>query len=66
MLFDVSMGSFFGTEFCDLVGLYVLHRLKSIYNAKEIGLYKDDGLAIVKQKSNQSLKNISKRKRLNC
>ena len=33
MLFDVPMVSFFGTELCDLVGLYILHRHKSIYNA---------------------------------
>ena len=36
-LFDVPMGSFFGAELCDLVGLYFLHRLKYIYNANEIG-----------------------------
>ena len=60
-LFDVPMGSFFGAELCDLVGLYILNRLKSIYNTNEIGLYRDDGLAIIERKNNQSLENIKKK-----
>ena len=55
------MGSFFGAELCDLVGLYILNRLKSIYNTNEIGLYRDDGLAIIERKNNQSLENIKKK-----
>ena len=54
------MCSFFGAELCDLVGLYVLHRLKPIYSTNEIGLYRDDGLASIEQKSNQSLENTKK------
>ena len=46
-LFDVPMGCFFGVELCNLVELYFLHRLKYIYNANEISLHRDDGLAII-------------------
>ena len=38
-LFDVPMGSFFGAELCDLIGLYALNHLKSLYKDNEIGLY---------------------------
>ena len=49
------MGSFFGAELCDLVGLYALCKLKDLYNQKDIELYRDDGLAIINRKSNQEL-----------
>ena len=48
-LFDVPIGSIFGIDLCDLVGLYIIHRHKSIYNANELGLYRDDGLAIIER-----------------
>ena len=60
-LFDVPMGSFFGAEICDLIGLYALNHLKSLYKNNEIGLYRDDGLAIIERKSNQTLENTKKK-----
>ena len=45
--FDVSMGAYDGAEVCELVGLYVLKQLKEKTTA-EIGLYRDDGLAVLK------------------
>ena len=46
--FDVAMGSFAGAEVCELVGLYILYHLSSVIADKmNIGLYKDDGLAIL-------------------
>lgn len=45
-LFDVSMGSYDGAEVCELVGLFMLHKLDQKFtNNKNIGLYRDDGLA---------------------
>ena len=32
--FDVTMGSFDGTEVCELVGLYILHILSTKYGKK--------------------------------
>ena len=43
--FDIPMGSFHGAEVCDLVGLYILNRLKTVFNS--CGLFRDDGLAVV-------------------
>ena len=60
-LFDVPMGSFFGAELCDLIGLYALSKLESLYDIKEIGLYRDDGLAIIQPKNNQDLENNKKK-----
>ena len=38
-------GSFNGAEVCDLVGLYILNKLKSIF--LNCGLYGDDGLGVI-------------------
>ena len=47
-LFDVTMGSYDGAETCELVGSYLLSQLKKIPGV-EIGLYRDDGLAVLQQ-----------------
>ena len=46
-LFDVTMGSFDGAEICELVGLFILNHLGKRFGKENIGLYRDDGLAIV-------------------
>ena len=43
--FDVTMGSFDGAECCMLVGLLILSKIKTILNC---GLFRDDGLGVVK------------------
>ena len=45
--FDVTMGSYDGAETCELVGLYILFLLSSIIDKQNVGLYRDDGLAIL-------------------
>ena len=45
-MFDVTIGSFECAEVCDLVGLYILNDLCEKYGRVNIGLYRDDGLAI--------------------
>ena len=44
-LFDVTMGSYDGAEVCELVGLLILDQLGNQYGKKNVGLYRDDGLA---------------------
>lgn len=44
------MGSFDGAEICEL-GLLILNHLGQKFDKQNIGLYRDDGLAIVKSKS---------------
>ena len=50
-LFDVTMGSYDGAEICELVGLFILNHLGKKFGKKNIGLYRDDGLAIIKNRS---------------
>ena len=47
-MFDVTMGSFDGAEICELVGLYLLDKLSTLLKKECVGLYRDDGLAVVK------------------
>ena len=50
-LFDVTMDSFDGAEICELVGLFILNHLGKRFGKENIGLYRDDCLAIIKSKS---------------
>lgn len=58
--FDVSMGAFDGAEVCELVGLYVLHLIKTKLRMTNVGLYRDDGLAVLKSKSGSEADRIRK------
>ena len=62
--FDIPMGSHHGAEVCELVGLYILNELRSIIPKGNCGLYRDDGLLIVKKRSKRLIeilrKNITK------
>ena len=63
-LFDVTMGAFDEAEVCEAVGNFLLYQLSKNYNKKDIGLYRDDGLAIFKNvggsKAEKFLKDIQK------
>ena len=48
-LFDVTMGSYDGAEICELVGLFLLSKLSNVIHMNNIGLYRDDGLAIIRK-----------------
>ena len=45
--FDVSMGSFDGAEICEIFGLFLLNKLVDIFGKDNVGLYRDDGLAVM-------------------
>ena len=45
------MGSFDGAEICELVGLFLLSTLRDKFKSNDIGLYRDDGLALFKRTS---------------
>ena len=47
-ILDVSMGCFDGTEVCELVGSYILQQLSQPFEHNSVGLYRDDGLATLK------------------
>ena len=46
-LFDITMGSYDGAETCELVGAFLLHQITKKHG-NHFGLYRDDGLGIVK------------------
>jgi len=50
-LFDVTMGAFDGAEVCELVGTYLLSLIGRTEKKENIGLYRDDGLAVFKNAS---------------
>ena len=42
------MGSYDGAEICELVGIFALSHLPERYDRNNIGLYRVDGLAVVR------------------
>ena len=46
-MFDVTMGSYDETETCELIGTYTRSLIASKFK-DEVGLYRDDGLAVCK------------------
>ena len=59
-LFDVTMGAYDGAEVCELVGTFLLYKLSLKYNKNDIGLYRDDGLAIFKNISGLKSEKVKK------
>ena len=54
------MGAYDGVEVCELVRNYLLYELSKLYEKKDIGLYRDDGLAVFKNKSGPESAKIKK------
>jgi len=59
-LFDVTMGAFDGAEVCELVGCFILSQITKSFDKSNIGLYRDDGLAIFKNTSGPQSERIKK------
>ena len=61
-LFDVSMGLFDGAELCEhiYVGTYMFNVLSKKFNKNDFGLYRDDGLAFLKNKSGLQSEQVKK------
>ena len=49
--FDVPMGCFDEADVCELVGVYILHLLRTVMRKENVGLYRDDGLSILQNSS---------------
>ena len=47
--FDIPMGCYDGAEICKLVGIYIQSKLCKLMNKKDFGLYRDDGLGILRR-----------------
>ena len=59
-LFDVTMGAYDGAEICELIGTFLLSIIIGIYDKRNIGLYRDDGLAVFKNASGPCNERIKK------
>ena len=59
-LFDVTMGAYDGAEVCEIVGIFILYQLSRVYKKNDIGLYRDDGLAVFRNTSGPQAEKIKK------
>ena len=58
--FDVPRGCYDGAEVCEIIGSYILNLLLNILDKDLVGLYRDDGLAIVKNLSGPEIERKKK------
>ena len=58
--FDVPMGCCDGAEICELTGSYLLHQLSNIFDKESVGLYRDDGLGVLKNLSGPEMERKKK------
>ena len=54
------MGAYDGAEVCELVGSFLLYALSLKYNKANIGLYRDDALAVFRNVSSADCEKIKK------
>ena len=55
------MGSLDGAEISELIGVYLLNKIKEIIPLEHLGLYRDDGLAVFEGINGQKLDKIRKK-----
>ena len=54
------MGSYDGAEICELLGLFLFHKLSNVFRQENVRIYCDDVLAILRNKSGLQLERIRK------
>ena len=54
------MEAYDNTEVCEVVGRFLLYLLSNRYNKKDTGLYRDDGLAVFRNKSGPQAERVKK------
>ena len=59
--FNVTMGSYDGVELCELIGIYIKSLLKNILSKDNMGLYRDNGLFILRKIHKQQRNRIRKK-----
>ena len=59
-LFDVTMRAYDCAEVCELVGVFMLNKISEKYDKNDLGLYRDDGLAVFKNISGPESERIKK------
>ena len=58
--FGVPIGCFDGAEVCELVGTFILNKLKNFFQNNTFGLYRDDRLAVTKGLSGPEIERLNK------
>ena len=58
--FDVTMGSYDGAETCELVGAHILSLLAKVIDHNHSGLYRDDGLILLRNTTGPKMDRIRK------
>ena len=58
--FDVTMGAYDGAEVCELVGLFLLSKVKASFRDLDFGLYRDDGLGYTRKLSGPKIDRMRK------
>ena len=43
----ITMGSYDRAECCEIVGLFILSKLEGVFGEGNVGLYRDDGMAVL-------------------
>ena len=59
--FDVTMGNYDGAEVWELIGIYIQSLLTNILSKDNMGLYRDDGLFILRKINKQQTDKIRKK-----
>ena len=59
--FDVPVGCFDDAEVCELVGNHILQQISQLFEHHSVGLYRDDGLAILKGLSGPEIGRVKKK-----
>ena len=58
--FDVTMDGFDGAEICKLFGVHILSLLSNKLDKQSTGLYRDDGLVLLRNSSKRKTERIRK------
>ena len=58
--FDVPMVCFVGVEVCDLAGTFIFNKLKDVFQNNTIFLYRNGGLAVIKDLSGLEIERLKK------
>ena len=59
--FDVTMGSYDEVELCELIGINIQSLLTNILSKNNMGLYRDDGLFILRKINKQQTDRVRKK-----
>ena len=59
-ILDVTIGAYDCAKVCKLVGIFMLNKISEKFDKNDIGLYRDDGLAVSKNISGPKLEHIKK------